>query len=160
MQKNSSHKQSDLQTPCENCLKVLGTAKIFKFPCQKPSLHNVVPFRPGNSRAGEKQSTFPQLQWSYSERERITYICQDFTFGSSRLVPSMPVRCRRFVHRPSDVLVEPYEASDGEIIFVQSPPFACVLLPPTRFRSLLIHSDIFSRSISTLQKCEEYLRPI
>ena len=71
----------------------------------------------------------------------------------------MPVQCRRFVRRASDVLVEPYEAFDGEIIFVESPPFACVLLPP-KFPRLLTHFDIFSRSISTLRKCEEHLGPI
>ena len=123
-------------------LKVQATAKIFRFPCKKPSLHDVVPFRPGNARAGKKQSTFPQLVWSYSEPERTTYICQDFTVRSSRRVPIMPLRCRRFVPRASDVLVEPYQASDGEIILVKTPPFACVLLPPILLACLLTHSDI------------------
>jgi hypothetical protein len=122
-------------------LKVQATAKIFRLPCKKPTLYNVVPFRPGNARAGEKQSTFPQLVWSYSEPERTTYICQDFNV-SSRQVPSMPVRCRRFVPRPCDVLVDPCQAADGEIILVQKPPFACVLLPP-RFPCLLTHSEMF-----------------
>jgi hypothetical protein len=140
-------------------LKVQATARIFRLPCKKPTLYNVVPFRPGNARAGEKQSTFPQLVWSYSEPERTTYICQDFNVRSFRQVPSMPIRCRRFVPRPSDVLVEAYEASDGEIILVPSPPFACVRLP-LRFAWLLTHSEIFSRSISTLQKCDDHLRPI
>jgi hypothetical protein len=135
-------------------LKVQAAAKIFRLPCKKPTLYNVIPFRPGNARAGVKQCTFPQLVWSYSEPERTTYISQDFTVRSFRQVPRLPLRCRRFVPRPSDVLVEPYEASDGEIILVQSPPFACVLLLP-RFACLLTHSDIFSRSISTLQKCDE-----
>ena len=121
-------------------LKVQATAKIFKFPCKKPTLHDVVPFRFGNSRAGEKQSTFPQLVWSYSEPDRTTYICQDFTVRSTRQVPILSIRCRRFIPRPNDVLVEPYEASDGEIMLVQSPPFACVLLPP-RFACLLAYSE-------------------
>ena len=115
------------EIPCEVDCESESTSKI---PCQKPALHNVIPFRPGNSRAGEKEATFPQLEWSYSEPERTVYTCQDFAFKSSRPIPTMAVRCRRFVPRPSDVLVEPCEASDGEIIFVQSPPFACVLLPP------------------------------
>lgn len=123
-------------------LRVQATAKIFRFPCQKPTLRNIVPFRPGNSRAGEKQSTFPQLVWSYSEPERTTYICQDFDFRSSSPVPIMPIRCRRFNPRPSDVLVETYEASDGEIILLERPPFACVLLPP-RLPCLFTHSHFF-----------------
>ena len=120
-------------------LKFQATAKIFRFPCKKPTLHDVVPFRPGNARAGEKQSTFPQLVWSYSEPERTTYICQNFAVRSSRRVPSMPVRCRRFVPRPNDVLVENYEGFNGETIPVHSPAFACVLLPP-RFPCLLVYS--------------------
>ena len=111
-------------------LKVQATAKIFRFPCKKPTLYDVVPFRPGNARAGEKQSTFPQLVWSYSELERTTYIRQDFTVRSSRQVPIMPVRCRRFDPRPNDVLVDAFGATDGGIMLVQPPPFACVHLPP------------------------------
>ena len=111
-------------------LKVQATAKIFRLPCKKPNLYDVVPFRPGNARAGVKQSTFPKLVWSYSEPERTTHICQDFALRSSRQVPIMSLRCRRFVPRPNDVLVEPYQAPDGEIILVQSPPFASVLIPP------------------------------
>ena len=102
-------------------LKVQATAKIFKFPCKKPTLHDIVPFRPGNARANEKQSTFPQLVWSYSEPERTTYICQDFAVISSRQVPSMPVRCRRFVPRPNDVLVQNYGRNHTRTI-------ACVCL--------------------------------
>ena len=76
-------------------------------------------------------STFPQLViWSYSEPERTTYIRQDFTVRSSRQVPIMPVRCRRFDPRPNDVLVDAFGATDGEIMLVQPPPFACVHLPP------------------------------
>ena len=86
-------------------------------------------------------STFPQLViWSYSEPERTTYIRQDFTVRSSRQVPIMPVRCRRFDPRPNDVIVDAFGATDGEIMLVQPPPFACVHLPPG-FPCLLTHSQ-------------------
>jgi hypothetical protein len=103
------------------------TAKIFKQPCVKISLKNVVPFRQGNSRAGQIKSVLPTLQWSFDDRQlRTAYICQDFACSNGRQVPTLEVTCRRFVPGPHDVLVEPYEAPDGEIMIVESSPYACV----------------------------------
>ena len=153
--KNSWRKQCDLEVPCKNCKKVLATAKLYK-PCQKLSLHDIVSFRTGNSRAGLKHSVLPQLEWC-SDELRTTNICQNFTFRTSHKVPTIALTCRRFIPGPNDVLDDPYEAPDGEITIVRLPPYACVLLFP-RPSCLLLLTLISSRLILTLEECEKRLR--
>ena len=119
--------QCDLDVPCGRCCEVLATAKIFKQPCEKLSLQEVVPFRAGNSRAGQIRSTFPKMRWSFDEHQIHTIqIRQDFHNPQDEVLPTMSVACRRFLPTVSDVLIEPYEAPDGEVLIVKSPPYACV----------------------------------
>lgn len=124
---NAEPLQCDLSNPCGKCAEVFLTAKLFKQPCQKLSLDDVVVFRQGNARAGETRSTFPKLRWSFDYPEirtiHITYNIPTRGYGD---MPRMPITCRQFVPQPTDVLQEPYEAPDGEVMWVKSPPFACV----------------------------------
>lgn len=132
------NEQCNFEFPCRKCKEDLASAKLSKQPCQKLSLHTVVPFRPGNSRAGETQSSFPKLAWCPDDpRLRTTFICQDFCLRNAHPVPTIPVTCRRFIPGPSDVLVEPYKASDGEVMFVTSPPYACVDIDTPKMRGAL-----------------------
>ena len=122
--------------------------KLYK-PCQKLSLHDIVAFRTGNSRAGFKHSVFPQLEWCSDDHElRTIHIRHNFSIRTSHQVPTLALTCRRFIPGPNDVLDEPYEASDGEVTIMRLPPFACVLLFP-RPSCLLTHSDIFKFDIDT-----------
>ncbi len=116
-----------MNIPCGKCAEILLSARLFKQPCQKLALDDVVVFRPGNARAGETVSKFPKLKWSFDYPEsrniHITYDVPSQNFGE---MPRMPITCRRFVPVSRDVLREPYEAPDGDVIWVESPPFACV----------------------------------
>lgn len=115
--------QCDLEIPCGKCCEVLATAKILKQPCEKLSLQEVIAFRGGNSRAGQIRSTFPKMRWSFDDRQIYTIqIRQDFINPMCEALPTMPVTCRRFLPTPADVLIEPYEAPDGEVLIVTSPP--------------------------------------
>ena len=131
--------------------------KLYK-PCQKLSLHDIVAFRTGNSRAGFKHSVFPQLEWCSDDHElRTIHIRHNFSIRTSHQVPTLALTCRRFIPGPNDVLDEPYEASDGEVTIMRLPPFACVLLFP-RPSCLLLLTLISSRLILTLEECEKRLR--
>lgn len=103
------------------------TAKIFKQPCERLSLQDVVAFRAGNSRIGQTRSTFPKINWSFDyPQKRTIHIYEPFDNPCGHALPTMPLTCRRFLPTPADVMIEPYEAEDGEVLLVKSTPFACV----------------------------------
>lgn len=107
----------------------MGTATLFTQPCQKLDVGHAICFRTGNSRAGLTESVFPKLnnRWSFDyPQKRMTLITQDFVTAEGVTLPTLALTCRQFVPGPDDVLVEPYQAPDGEVILVKSPPFACV----------------------------------
>lgn len=90
-------------------------------------LKDVLPYRGGNSRAGERESKFPKLKWTSEDlRLRIATLTHPFAMQRSDALPTFTVECRRFIKGWNDVLTEAYEATDGSVVELKSPPIACV----------------------------------
>lgn len=122
--------QCDLKVPCGRCLKVAGGAKLFRQPCQRVDLTDVVPFRTGNARMGQTKSEFPKLLWSIDSpicTTSVTHFVEGVDVAS---LPKLSLMCRQFSPTEDDVLFEHYEDAEGRIMVVQCPPVACVSNPP------------------------------
>ncbi|KAH7318672.1 hypothetical protein B0I35DRAFT_432678 [Stachybotrys elegans] len=120
------HLSCDLNFPCSNCVRVAESATAFTQPCYHDPLDNVISFRMGNSRANQPQSQLPLLRWAADEQTtRRIYVEFPFLGIPSSCRPRMPVDCRKFVPRDSDILEDVWEGSDGDKLTLTFPPFAC-----------------------------------
>src|SRR4051794_25566576 len=82
--------QYDLNIQCGKCHQVLSTALFFNIVCTKVSLNEVVPLRPGNSRAGHLRSSFPNVYWYCEDNAtKTTFIRQDIPYVDCERLPSM-----------------------------------------------------------------------
>jgi hypothetical protein len=121
----------DFLSPCSKCEGVKDTALIFKQPCVRVSLKEVLPFRAGNSRIGAVRSKLPTFSWSPDHPEMKAGVIRHLLdgVGGDDYAPELRVICRLFVAGPADVLSETYEAPGGKTVVVQFPPYACVRGP-------------------------------
>ena len=138
----------DVTTPCTRCLQVARSAKIFKQPCYRIRLEDVVVFRAGiwdslsllyatqaycigNARAGVSRSKLPNLQWSSADKRLRTIDVQyPFKKTSTLHAPSLTIGCQQFTPSSSDKLSDFWKDKDGEIEEIKFPPYACVSLSP------------------------------
>ncbi len=112
---------------CRNCEKVQGTAKIFKQPCVRLFLKDVLPFRAGNSRTGSTRSVLPQFRWSFDHpQSKSIRIVPSLPGLDHRSLPALLVHCRRFLPGPADCVSETYESLDGSRLVIEYPAYACV----------------------------------
>ena len=117
----------DENTPCSRCVAVSNTAKVFRQPCYREPLDNVIAFRAGNARAGKTRSEPMSPRWAAEDPlVRDVTLFYPFKAGITASKPSLIIRCRKFIPHPWDVLEEPWTVSTGEVITLQSSPFTCV----------------------------------
>ena len=119
--------QCDEGSPCQNCLKVRDTAKIFKQPCEAINMKDIVPFRPGSSRTGKLRSEMPVFSWSTDAQVREITVSPLIPGISRSNLPSLQIKCRLHHDTPKHILEEAFESIDKrEFILIKFPPYACV----------------------------------
>ncbi|KAL4936360.1 hypothetical protein BDV06DRAFT_227977 [Aspergillus oleicola] len=143
--------QCDEGSPCGNC-KNVQTALIFKQPCERVALKEVMPFRAGNSRTGNIRSTFPQYPWSpvYPQTKEIIIQHPWEGLADDRDVPLLRLPCRQFIPGTDDCLSESYESADGERMCIEFPPYACVDAEGDRMRKAM--NQYLEESIGLAEK--------
>ncbi|KAL2834220.1 hypothetical protein BDW59DRAFT_156162 [Aspergillus cavernicola] len=121
--------QCDQNSPCGNCNKVRDTALIFKQPCVRVFLKEVLPFRAGNSRTGGIRSTFPRFSWSYDYPQvkeiEVRHPWAGLAGGDKGQLPTLRIRCKQFVPGAAECMSESYESAEGGTMIIEFPPFAC-----------------------------------
>ncbi|KAL4971064.1 uncharacterized protein BDV14DRAFT_194844 [Aspergillus stella-maris] len=119
--------ECDRGDPCNKC-KIVQTQHIYKEPCVRVSIQELMPFRAGNSRTEQSRSKFPEYKCSSENQEMkrifIQHPWQDLVSGYD--IPLLQVRCRLFVPGQNDCLSGTYEAPDGRKMTIDFPPYACV----------------------------------
>ncbi|KAL4955934.1 hypothetical protein BDW69DRAFT_159704 [Aspergillus filifer] len=118
--------QCDGGLPCNNC-KVVETQLVYKGPCVRVSIQDLMPFRAGNSRTQQLRSTFPKYKWLSKDQEMKHIFIQHpwHDFFACCDVPLLQLRCRTFVPTQNDYLSETYESPDGKKMTIEFPPYAC-----------------------------------
>ncbi|KAI0385426.1 hypothetical protein F5Y04DRAFT_185324 [Hypomontagnella monticulosa] len=124
-------KCDDSGSVCANCVKALVGAKVFTQPCLRISLKEVVPHRMGNSLTGEVRSSLPNLRWSldYPQQKKVllSHLFPSSLDRGYQNMPSISVKCRRFVPGPTEHLSDVRESADGrQQVTTEYPPYACL----------------------------------
>ncbi|GAB1317026.1 Zn(2)-C6 fungal-type domain-containing protein [Madurella fahalii] len=116
----------DENTPCGRCIAVSNTAKVFRQPCYREPLNNVIAFRAGNARAGKIRSEPMVPRWA-SEDTLVRHVTLFYPFKAAIRASNanLVIQCRKFIPYTWDVLVEPWTISTGDVITLQSSPFTC-----------------------------------
>ncbi|KAJ4220994.1 hypothetical protein NW759_007063 [Fusarium solani] len=127
----------DLNVPCGRCIQVAGSVKLFRQPCQRVDLTDVIPFRTGNARMGQTNSVFPKLLWSVASPIRTTSVTHFVEGVDVALLPKLSLMCRQFSPTQDDVLFEHYEDADGKVMVVECPPVACINIATQRTKRAL-----------------------
>ncbi|KAI8649999.1 hypothetical protein NCS56_01451500 [Fusarium sp. Ph1] len=127
----------DLNVPCGRCVQVAGSVKLFRQPCQRVDLTDVIPFRTGNARMGQTNSVFPKLLWSVASPIRTTSVTHFVEGVDVALLPKLSLMCRQFSPTQDDVLFEHYEDADGKVMVVECPPVACINIATQRTKRAL-----------------------
>lgn len=95
------------------------TVKLFRQPCQRLDLTEVVPFRTGNARMGQIESILPKVDWAVENPLiRTALITYFFNDADVALLPKFKLPCRRFLQTENDVLAEQYEGPDGTLSYI------------------------------------------
>ena len=115
--------------------------RIFKQPCYREPLCNVVPFRlsekflvcprrlqpdclTGNSSLGQVRATYPKLQWANGDLKAVE-VSLIRSFGPHDHTPVVKLKLREFVPSPRDNI--DLEWKSGGLVKIQKlPPFAIV----------------------------------
>ncbi|KAL4795137.1 hypothetical protein BDV19DRAFT_177499 [Aspergillus venezuelensis] len=143
--------QCDRGHPCNNC-KAVGTQLIYKEPCMRVSIKDLMPFRAGNSGTKQRRSEFLEYKWSseYQEMKHIViqHPWQDFVSGYD--IPRLHLRCRLFVPGQNDCLSETYESPDGKKMTIEFPPYACAKADKNEMRSAMSQYLDGSQSIAEI----------
>lgn len=116
----------DENTPCARCMTVSGTAKIFKQPCCREKLDDIIAFRAGNSRAGKVRTENVKFRWSSQDCDvKVVELCYPFKDPSAQSELTISVKCRKFIPQAWDILDEPFPTQTGEVMVLRSEPYAC-----------------------------------
>lgn len=119
-----------------------NTAKIFKQPCCREKLDDIIAFRAGNSRAGKLRSENSRFRWSSGAEIKVVNICYPFKDPVAQTTSTVSVKCRRFIPQEGDVLHDPQPTQSGQLMILHSDPYACVSNPfldsPDKSQSMLI----------------------
>jgi hypothetical protein len=119
--------QCDEGNPCGSCERVMNSAIIWKLPCYREKLDRIIAFRAGNARAGKSRSEPLKPRWDASDCDlREVNLFYPFKKGPVTGETGVRIGCRLFRPKDSDVLVEPWTSATGEIVKLQSTPFAIV----------------------------------
>ncbi|KAF7677456.1 hypothetical protein GT037_004315 [Alternaria burnsii] len=90
----------DENTPCSTCIRKLKKGgRIWKQPCYRGWLGNVVAFRLSNSDLGQVRATYPELAWS-AEDTKIHKVVFGYAFPRSYDTPKFVLDCRMFKPTP------------------------------------------------------------
>ncbi|RSL59738.1 hypothetical protein CEP51_013881 [Fusarium floridanum] len=127
----------DENEPCERCIRVAGSVKLFGQPCQRVDLADVIPFRTGNARMGQTDSVFPNPLWSVGNPIRTTAVTHFFERVDVALLPKLKLMCRQFTPTEGDILFEHYEDADGKVVVVECPPVACINIATKKTKEAL-----------------------
>ncbi|UPL00332.1 hypothetical protein LCI18_011266 [Fusarium solani-melongenae] len=127
----------DLNMPCSRCVQVAGSVKLFRQPCQRVDLTDVIPFRTGNARVGQTNSVFPKLLWSIESPIRTTSVTHFVEGVDVASLPTLSLMCRQFSPTQDDVLYEHYEDAHGNVMVVTCPPVACINIATPRTKRAL-----------------------
>ncbi|KPM41012.1 hypothetical protein AK830_g5517 [Neonectria ditissima] len=89
-------------------------------------LESIIPFRAGNARAGKVRSEPMKPQWcGINTAVKTVSLFYPFKARGSAQDLHFSVKCRKFLPREWDVLVEPWTSHDGEVVRLTSTPYAC-----------------------------------
>ncbi|RSL83485.1 hypothetical protein CEP52_016703 [Fusarium oligoseptatum] len=132
-----SSSSCDENEPCERCIRVAGSVKLFGQPCQRVDLADVIPFRTGNARMGQTDSVFPNPLWSVGNPIRTTAVTHFFERVDVALLPKLKLMCRQFTPTEGDILFEHYEDADGKVVVVECPPVACINIATKKTKEAL-----------------------
>ncbi|KAL6409292.1 Sat20 [Ilyonectria robusta] len=116
----------DENTPCGRCTAVANRTKLFKQPCFRASLNDVIAFRAGNARAGEAWSKPIRPNWSAEDLVlKTATLYYPFIKPGASTGVYLSIQCRKFLPGHEDVLTEPWALPNGEVVTINSPPYAC-----------------------------------
>ena len=128
--------QCDENTPCQNCVKRAASTRVFKQPCYREPLGNVVPFRlsenllldprglvinseTGNAGLGQVRATYPKLQWSNGDLKTVVVSLVP-SFGPHDNIPTVKFKLREFIPGPRDNI--DLEWNSGGLVKTQKMP--------------------------------------
>ena len=101
------------------------TARIFRQPCSRENLKDIIAFRAGNSRAGKVRSEAVKFVWASDDAD-LKHVELSYPFKDRSNKASLKLTCGKFVPRDWDVLTEPWTLEDGKVAILRSTPYACV----------------------------------
>ncbi|KAK4203007.1 hypothetical protein QBC40DRAFT_337852 [Triangularia verruculosa] len=116
----------DENEPCGRCTVALTNAKVFRVPCFRVPLDDVIAFRAGNSRTGRTRSEPIYPRWAGDDtRPRTIVLSYPFKKQGAGEGAIVSVQCRKFIPCEWDVMEEPWPLPHGRAITMKSTPFAC-----------------------------------
>ncbi|MCJ1411862.1 hypothetical protein MMC19_005954 [Ptychographa xylographoides] len=112
----------DDYTPCDTCIRKGTIGVIFRQPCYREKLDNVVAFRLGNSTQGQTRGVYPKVNWSVQDTT-IRMIDLIYPHAKDKVSPILTLECRVFVPGSKDV-TDLHWKSNGVEKDVKIPPYA------------------------------------
>ncbi|RSL60445.1 hypothetical protein CEP54_006709 [Fusarium duplospermum] len=100
-------------------------------------LTDVIPFRTGNARMGQRNSIFPEPSWLAESTTRTSFITYYFEGVDVNLLPTLKLSCLEFDPTKDAVLSEHYKDVDGNVMVVKSPCVACIDIATPMIRQAL-----------------------
>ncbi|KAK3337584.1 hypothetical protein B0T19DRAFT_79271 [Cercophora scortea] len=123
----------DPDTPCKQCQDVLGSARTFQEPCYRDRIDRVTLARHGNGNMGQRDVAFLDYIWAYKNAASAKVELRWYLPGGRPVdLPVITTTCKQFVTRTNDTHFLTWNLSDGKLVTVELPPYACDDIPALR----------------------------